>query len=95
MAQEAFTAAADPKCFPEQLKYVQVWQAKRLLWNTFNFGGNNTTAENQFKIDVGGYNPILGKGYGELAAESRSTIKRKALVPPTNAGRHLSISVRF
>lgn len=75
LAQEAFTAAADPKRFPEQLKYVQVWQAKRLLWNTFNFGSAVTTAENQFKFDVGGYNPLLGKSYGEIAAESRSNHK--------------------
>ncbi|MEO6980579.1 MAG: PIG-L family deacetylase, partial [Mucilaginibacter sp.] len=75
LAQEAFAAAADPKCFPEQLQYVQPWQAKRLLWNTFNFGGTNTTAADQFKIDVGVYNPTLGKGYGELAAESRSNHK--------------------
>lgn len=75
LAQEAFTAAADPTRFPEQLKYVQVWQAKRLLWNTFSFGTINTTAPNQFKIDVGVYNPILGKGYGEIAAESRSNHK--------------------
>jgi LmbE family N-acetylglucosaminyl deacetylase len=75
LAQEAFAAAADPKRFSEQLQYVQPWQARRLLWNTFNFGGNNTTAEDQFKIDVGGYNPLLGKGYGELAAESRSNHK--------------------
>ena len=53
LAQEAFAAAADPNRFPEQLKYVKTWQAKRLLWNTFNFGGNNTTAPDQFKIDVG------------------------------------------
>jgi LmbE family N-acetylglucosaminyl deacetylase len=75
LAQEAFAAAADPNRFPEQLKYVQVWQAKRLLWNTFNFGSTNTTAPDQFKIDVGVYNPIIGKGYGELAAESRSNHK--------------------
>jgi LmbE family N-acetylglucosaminyl deacetylase len=75
LAQEAFTAAADPKRFPEQLKYVQVWQAKRLLWNTFSFGSINTTAPDQFKVDVGVYNPILGKGYGEIAAESRSNHK--------------------
>jgi LmbE family N-acetylglucosaminyl deacetylase len=75
LAQEAFTAAADPNRFPEQLKYVQPWQAKRLLWNTFNFGTTNTTAPDQFKIDVGVYNPIIGKGYGELAAESRSNHK--------------------
>lgn len=75
LAQEAFTAAADPKRYPEQLKYVQPWQAKRLMWNTFNFGSANTTAPDQFKIDVGVYNPILGKGYGEIAAESRSNHK--------------------
>ena len=75
LAQEAFTAAADPKRFPEQLKYVQTWQAKRLLWNTFSFGSINTTSPDQFKINTGVYNPILGKGYGELAAESRSNHK--------------------
>ncbi|MFB9841075.1 PIG-L family deacetylase [Mucilaginibacter ginsenosidivorans] len=75
LAQEAFAAAADPKRYPEQLKYVQVWQAKRLLWNTFNFGNTNTISPDQFKINVGVYNPLLGKGYGELAAESRSNHK--------------------
>ncbi|WP_255563637.1 PIG-L family deacetylase [Mucilaginibacter rivuli] len=75
LAQEAFAAAADPKRFPEQLAYVKPWQAKRLLWNTFNFGGANTTAENQFKIDVGVFNPLLGKGYGGIAADSRSNHK--------------------
>lgn len=75
LAQEAFTAAADPKRFPEQLKYVQTWQPKRLMWNTFSFGNINTTSPDQFKVNVGVYNPILGKGYGELAAESRSNHK--------------------
>ncbi|HWZ02912.1 MAG TPA: PIG-L family deacetylase [Mucilaginibacter sp.] len=75
LAQEAFAAAADPNRFPEQLKYVQTWQAKRLLWNTFSFGTVNTTAPDQFKIDLGVYNPIIGKGYGEMAAESRSNHK--------------------
>ncbi|TKC63911.1 PIG-L family deacetylase [Pedobacter hiemivivus] len=72
LAREAFAAAADPKQFPEQLAFVKPWQAKRIVWNTFNFGGNNTTAEDQMKIDVGLYNPLLGKSYGEIAAESRS-----------------------
>ena len=45
IAREAFSAAADPKRFPEQLKFVEVWAAKRLLWNTFNFGGLNTTVQ--------------------------------------------------
>src|ERR1700759_1326921 len=72
LANEAFTAAADPSRFPEQLKYVQTWQAKRILWNTFNFGAANTTSSDQFHFDVGGYNAILGKSYGEIAADSRS-----------------------
>lgn len=75
LANEAFTAAADPNRFPEQLKYVKPWQVKRVLWNTFNFGGNNTTRPDQLQIDVGGYNPLLGKSYGEIAAESRTNHK--------------------
>ncbi len=76
IAREAFEAAADTTKFPEQLtKGVGVWQAKRLLWNTFNFGSTNTTSEDQFKLEVGMYNPLLGKGYGEIAALSRSQHK--------------------
>ena len=46
IANEAFTAAADPKRFPEQFKYgVEPWQVKRIFWNTFNFGSNNTSKQ--------------------------------------------------
>ncbi|HKG06777.1 MAG TPA: PIG-L family deacetylase, partial [Pedobacter sp.] len=72
LAHEAFAAAADPKQFPGQLAFVKPWQAKRIVWNGFNFGGVNTTSEDQLKIDVGTYNALLGKSYGEIAAESRS-----------------------
>lgn len=75
LAELAFDAASDPTKFPEQLKYVQVWKTKRLFWNTFNFGSTNTTSENQIKIDVGVFNPLLGKYYGEIAADSRSMHK--------------------
>jgi LmbE family N-acetylglucosaminyl deacetylase len=75
LALEAFDAAADPKRFPEQLAIAQVWKAKRIFWNTFNFGGTNTTSPDQLKLDVGGYNALLGKSYGEIAAESRSMHK--------------------
>lgn len=88
LAHEAFVAAADASRFPEQLKYgVKPWQAKRLLWNTFNFGGNNTTSEDQVKVDMGVYNPILGKSYGEIAAESRTNHKSQgaALIPTRGA----------
>ncbi|MFD1256815.1 PIG-L family deacetylase [Mucilaginibacter terrae] len=89
LAQEAYTAAADAKRYPEQLKYVQPWQAKRLLWNTFNFGSANTTAPDQFKLDVGVYNAILGKGYGEIAAESRSNHKSQGFGSARQRGQAL------
>jgi hypothetical protein len=89
LANEAFTAAADPKRFPEQLQWVQPWQAKRILWNAFNFGSNNTTRDDQFRFDVGGYNPVLGKSYGEIAAESRSQHKSQGFGVPRSRGEAL------
>jgi LmbE family N-acetylglucosaminyl deacetylase len=87
LAHEAFIDAADSTKFPEQFKYgVKVWQAKRLLWNTYNFGSINTTDTNQIKMDIGGFNPLLGKGYGELAAESRSQHKSQGFGVPAQRG---------
>lgn len=87
LANEAFKAAADPSMFPEQFKYgVQPWQAKRILWNTYNFGGNNTTSNDQFKLDVGVYNSLLGKSYGEIASESRSQHKSQGFGVPRQRG---------
>ena len=90
LAEEAFTAAADPAKFPEQLsENVSVWQAKRILWNTFNFGSTNTQKEDQFKMDVGGFNPLLGKSYGEIAALSRSQHKSQGFGVPAQRGKTL------
>ncbi len=89
LANEAFTAAADPNRFPEQLKYVKPWQAKRILWNTFNFGSINTTNNSQFHFDVGGYNPLLGKSYGEIAALSRSNHKSQGFGASASRGEAL------
>ncbi len=87
LADEAFIAAADPKKFPEQFKYgVKPWQAKRILWNTYNFGGNNTTSEDQLKIDIGGYNSLIGKSYGELGGEARTMHKSQGEGRPKRKG---------
>ena len=75
LSHEAFKAAADPNQFKEQLAYVKPWQVKRVLWNTHNFGGLNTTSPNQFHVEIGGFNPRLGQSYGQIAAESRSMHK--------------------
>lgn len=87
LAREAFDAAADPNRFPEQFKFgVKPWKAKRILWNTFNFGGNNTTSNDQLKLDAGAFNPLLGKSYGEIASESRSMHKSQGFGVPSQRG---------
>ncbi|MCX8523889.1 PIG-L family deacetylase [Chryseobacterium formosus] len=86
LAQKAFKLAGDKNAFPDQLKYVNVWQPKRLLWNTFRFGSVNTTAENQLKVTVGQYDAQLGMGYGELAGLSRSLHKSQGAGTQSVAG---------
>src|SRR5690625_3531885 len=88
LAHEAFDAAADPEQFPEQLKYVKPWQPKRILWNTYNFGQTHTTSPEQFNMDIGGFNPLLGKGYGKIAAESRSMHKSQGFGTSASYGVH-------
>lgn len=87
LARKAFFAAADPNRFPEQLKHVKIWQAKRLVWNTFNFNAaNNTTSADQLQINVGLYNRLLGRSYGEIAAESRTNHKSQGFGTASQRG---------
>jgi LmbE family N-acetylglucosaminyl deacetylase len=74
LAAEAFDAAADPTKYPEQLKNLKVWQAKRLVWNTFNRGFTNAEPTDGpfIKLPLADYSPLLGKSYSEIAAEARS-----------------------
>jgi LmbE family N-acetylglucosaminyl deacetylase len=86
VAEKAFKLAGDKTAFPNQLKYVTIWQPKRVLWNTFRFGAVNTTAENQLKVTVGQYDARLGMGYGELAGLSRSLHKSQGAGTQSVAG---------
>ncbi len=76
LGKEAVAAAADPSRFPEQLKYVQPWQTKRLMQNIAAFNNQqekeaaNTPA--RVEVDLGEYSPELGYSYGEIAGMSRS-----------------------
>ncbi|MDQ8187996.1 PIG-L family deacetylase [Pelagicoccus sp. SDUM812002] len=74
LALEAFEAAADAERFPEQLQYVDTWQAKRVVWNTSSwfFRENDFDEEKYTRIDVGVFDPLLGKSYNEIASASRS-----------------------
>ena len=105
LGKEAFDAAADPKRFPEQLQYVQPWQARRVV-RAGGFGGppggrggpaggrggtdgrgrgpvaeQPPAADQQpplpplpkaGQVETGGYNPVLGYSYDEIAVLSRS-----------------------
>jgi len=85
LANEAFEAAADPKRFPEQLQYVSTWQPKRILWNHFNPNASSLP-EGIIRLDVGLYNPVLGRSYGEIAADSRSQHKSQGFGVPRSRG---------
>jgi LmbE family N-acetylglucosaminyl deacetylase len=87
LASEAFDAAGDPARFPEQLKWIEVWKPKRLLWNVFNFGGATPKdADKMLSADVGAYDPLLGKSYTEIAAESRTMHKSQGQGTPERRG---------
>ena len=76
LGKEAFFAAADPSRFPEQLKYVQPWKARRVLFNTFSFTRDQekeaAATPGRIEVDLGAYNPILGVSYNQIAGMSRS-----------------------
>ncbi|MEP6976253.1 MAG: LmbE family protein, partial [Spartobacteria bacterium] len=80
LAAEAFRIAADPKRFPEQLKFVQPWQPTRLLWNSWAAFRAQMRKEpldvtGLISLEAGGYQPLLGQSYPEIAAASRSMHK--------------------
>ncbi|UOQ76304.1 hypothetical protein MUN84_17270 [Hymenobacter sp. 5516J-16] len=90
LAAEAFDAAGDPKRFPEQLKYVQPWQPKRLFWNTGSFFvKQGEDMSGYLKVDAGAYNPLLGQSYGEIAARSRSQHKSQGFGSAAQRGEAL------
>ena len=77
LAYTAFRAAADSTRFPEQLRFTAPWQAKRLVWNAFRFSARDTSPGPLHSVtaDLGGYDPLLGKSFTEIAGESRSMHK--------------------
>jgi LmbE family N-acetylglucosaminyl deacetylase len=87
LAEEAFVAAADPARFPEQLGTLQPWKADRLLNNvsTWNLKPEADLSA-YLKADVGGYDPLLGRSWGEVSAESRSQHKSQGFGVPAERG---------
>ncbi|MFL6334062.1 MAG: PIG-L family deacetylase [Pyrinomonadaceae bacterium] len=89
LASEAFEAAGDPTRFPEQLKNgVTPWKPKRLVWNVFNFRPTDVPkdADKMVSVDAGAYDPLLGRSYTEIAAESRTMHMSQAQGTPGRRG---------
>lgn len=77
LAMEAYDIAGDPKMYPEQLEYVQIWQPKRVVVNTGRWWNDNISEDDEGVVaeDIGGYNNLLGESYLEMAAKSRTMHK--------------------
>ena len=91
LAKEAFHAAADPNRFPEQLKYVKPWQAKRIVWNVFSWNRDrqNIDVSKLVSVDLGTFNPLLGQSYTEIYAKSRSMHKSQGFGAGASRGTDL------
>ncbi len=90
LALEAFRMAGDSTQFPEQLQDVKTWQPTRIFWNTswwFYQGKQKFDTTGLIQIDAGKYNNLLGKSYGEIAAQSRTMHKSQGMGTAPNMGK--------
>ena len=69
LALEAFKLAADPNAYPDQLKTLATWQAKRILMN--GRGGG----DGALRMEISGDDPVSGLSFTDLAARSRAMHK--------------------
>lgn len=83
LGKEAFFAAADPNRFPEQLKDVQPWKAKRVYQSRYAFNAamqrEIAAIPDRIVVDAGRYDPRLGMSFAELAGASRSMHRSQAM----------------
>ncbi len=89
LGKEAFSAAADPTRFPEQLQLVEPWQAKHLYFNVFTFNAEQekeVSAVGKLTIELGDFDPILGRSYSEIAGMSRSMHRSQGMGAPERRG---------
>ena len=90
LAVEAFRLAADPTAFPEQLRELGLWQARRIVHNVgvgvaaatppagmavAGSPANVPDGPGVVKIEVGGRDPVSGESFASIAASSRGMHK--------------------
>lgn len=88
---EAFDLANDNSAYPEQLKYVDVWQPKRIVVNTGRWWNPDISADDEGVVaeDIGKYNTLLGTSCNEIAAKSRTMHKSQGFGSTGARGEHL------
>lgn len=78
---EAYEAAADPNMFSEL--GLPAWKARRYYYNTPTFNRRMEASEarqaDRLRLELGDYDPVLGKSYAEIAGESRSRHRSQAM----------------
>jgi LmbE family N-acetylglucosaminyl deacetylase len=86
LGKEAYEAAGDPSRFPEQLKWVKPWRARRLMRSRFaplnpppagagrGPGRGPDPFPNQpvMTLDTGEFDPVIGRSYREISVISRN-----------------------
>ena len=81
LSKEAFRLSNDQKSYPEQLINNQVWQPKRLFFNTswWFYGSRENFKKadksNLLALEIGVFDPLTGNSNIAIAAASRSSHK--------------------
>lgn len=76
LAREAFAAAGDPSRYPDQLaRGVEAWEPAKLYQTNRRRGGAGAASQDnagEVLVEIGDYDPLLGRSHLQLAMESRS-----------------------
>ena len=81
LSEIAFSLAANPKAYPEQLNDVAIWQPTRQFYNTswWAYGSRekfkNADKSNMITLESNPINNLLGSSNAEIASKSRSQHK--------------------
>lgn len=81
LSEIAFSLAANPKAYPEQLNDVTIWQPTRQFYNTswWAYGSRekfkNADKSNMITLESNPINNLLGRSNAEIASKSRSQHK--------------------
>lgn len=90
LASEAFDISDKSDAFPEHLKAVKPWKARRIFWNAYSWGGQYEPSEGKYYhtfSTVRDFNPLLGETYSQIAADSRTMHKSQGFGSTSQIGK--------